>query len=84
MTNETLTKANKLKTEIDELENFIWKAEKVWEGKIIKRISKFVFQSKPYGVYNSAEYNMNTEVKNKVLDVLKEHLKDLKEQLEKI
>ena len=30
------------------------------------------------------EYNMDTEMKNKVLNVLKDRLKDLKEELEKL
>ncbi len=38
----------------------------------------------PYGVIESAEFNMNTEIKNKVLDVLKEHMENLKERLESI
>lgn len=56
----------------------------MWTGKIVKQTSKFLIKSNPYGVFNEAEYNMNTEMKNKVLDVLKERLTDLKNQLKSI
>ena len=84
MNKQDLIKANDLQQEIDELESFIYSAEKVWTGKIIKMDSKYIFKSSAYGVFESKEYNMNTEVKNKVLDVLRDHLKDLKEQLESL
>lgn len=84
MKDEELIEANKIKKEIDELETFISKAENVWTGKIIKRTASFVFKSNAYGVIDSAEFNMNTEIKNKVLEVLREHLKGLKKRLESI
>lgn len=84
MTNEQLIEANKIKKEIDELETFIFKAESVWTGKIIKRDTKYIFKSNAYGVIESSEFNMNTDIKNKVLDVLREYLKELKKQLENI
>ena len=84
MTDKDLIKANRLKEEIRELESFIWSAEKVWTGKIIKRDTKYIFKSSSYGAIDSEEFNMNTKIKNKVLEVLREHLKDLKQQLENI
>lgn len=76
--------ANEIKKEIDELEMFISSAEKVWTGKIIKRDTKYIFKSLSYGIIDSAEFNMNTTIKNKVLDVLREYLKDLYKRLEDI
>ena len=70
------------KYRVKELEFFIWKAESVWMGKIIKKECKYIFKSNSYGVIDSSEFNMNTEIKNKVLDVLKEYLVELKEKLE--
>jgi len=84
MTDKDLIKANRLKEEIRELESFIWSAEKVWTGKIIKRDTKYIFKSSSYGAIDSKEFNMNTKIKNKVLEVLREYLKDLKQQLENI
>lgn len=84
VTEKELIEANKIKAEIDELERFMFKAESVWEGKIISRFTKFIFKSIAYGAIESAEYNMNTEIKNRVLDVLREHLKELKKRLEDI
>lgn len=81
MTNEELVQANSIKEEIRELDLFIYSAERVWKGKIIKRTSKYIFKSVAYGVFDEVEYNMNTEMKGKVLNVLREHLKDLKGKL---
>ncbi len=84
MTDKDLEKANSLKKEIRELESFIRTAGMVWTGKIIKRDTKYIFKSNGYGGIDSAEYNLNTEMKDKVLDVLREHLTNLKKQLEQI
>ena len=82
MTEKELREANNIKEEINELESFILGAEKVWTGKIIKRDTTYIFKSNAYGAINSKEFKMNTEIKNKVLDVLREYLKNLKEKLE--
>ncbi|MNM10435.1 hypothetical protein D3C81_205610 [compost metagenome] len=81
MTDEELKAANSLAKEIKELDLFIWQAEKAWSGKIIKRKSSFIFRSDGYGALTSAEYQMDTEMKNRVLDVLRDRLTELKEQL---
>lgn len=84
MTQDQLNKANGLKKEIDKLESFIWKAERTWTGKIIKRETEFIFKSNPYGTIDSAEFNLDEKLKIKVLDVIREHLKELKKQLEEL
>ena len=84
MTEENLIKANEIKEELRELDCFMWSAEHVWTGKIIKRDSIYIFKSNAYGIIDSVEYNMNTKIKNKVLSVLREYLSDLKGQLESI
>ncbi len=81
MTDEELAKANEIKKEINELEEFLRVAEKVWTGKIIKKTSTITLLSNAYGVYSEAEYHLKTDIKNKVLDVLKEHLDSLKQKL---
>lgn len=81
MTPEALQVANALTKEINELDLFIRQAERVWTGKIIKRKSSFIFRSNGYGALSSTEYNMDTEMKNRVLDVLRDRLNELKEQL---
>ena len=57
MTNEDLIKANEIKKEIKELDFFIWNAETVWTGKIIKRDTKYIFKANAYGALSSAEFN---------------------------
>ena len=84
MTNEDLIKANDITKEIKELEAFIWTAEKVWTGKIIKKSCKYMFRSSACGMLGEAEYHMKTETKNKVLNVLRDHLQDLKNQLKSL
>ncbi len=84
MKEQELLKANEIKKEIDELRDFIWSAEKVWTGKIIKKEVKYIFKANPYGALKSKEFEMKTEIKNKVLDTLREHLNDLIKKLENI
>ena len=81
MTDSDLIKANNIKEEIRELDLFIYSAEKVWKGKLTKRTSKYILKSVAFGIFDEVEYHMNTGMKNKVLDVLREHLQDLKTQL---
>jgi hypothetical protein len=84
MDSTKLSRANKLFKEIRQLEFFIRAAEKVWTGKLIKRTSKFIFKSTEYGAVSSEEFSMDTPLKNKVLDVLRDHLDELKAELENL
>lgn len=79
---ENLNRANYLNKKISELENFISRAEMRWTGKIIKRTSKYIFNANAYGTLENVEYEMDSDLKNKVLDVLRERLKEMKEELE--
>ncbi|MDN4069955.1 hypothetical protein QYF50_18800 [Paenibacillus vini] len=81
---DKLNQTNKLNDEIKRLESFLRTAEKVWTGKIIKRTSTFIIKSNPYGAFDEAEYKLDTKTKNKMLDVLRENLADMKNQLKKI
>jgi hypothetical protein len=79
-----ISRANSLYEEIRELDMFIGSAEKVWTGRLIKKTSKHIFRSNAYGSISEAEYHMDTTVKNKVLDVLRDHLDELKTELENL
>jgi len=81
MTDEDLKKANSLKADIKELEHFMWSAERLWTGKIIKIDTKYIFKVNAYGALPSAEYELNKNMKNTILDVLSEHLKTMRKQL---
>lgn len=82
MTGEVLKRANKLKYEISKLDNFIHNAENSWTGSIIKKERTYIFKCD--GPTNDKEYKLDYETKNKVLEVLKIHLKELKKQLEEL
>lgn len=83
MTNEQLERANYLKEKIKELENFLWHAEQLaWTGKIIKRETKYIFRANAYGAFKDEDYFLSTQIKDRLLIVLKEHLKEMKEELE--
>lgn len=84
MTDEKLKRANFLKEEIRELDCFIHTASCVWTGKIIKRTSQYIFKSNAYGVFDEAEFPMNTTIKNRVLDVLKDYKNELEKELEEM
>lgn len=81
---KNLARANELKKEILELDRFIHAAGCVPSGKIIKEKQRYIFKSSDYGYFREKEYHMNMEIKNKVLDVLKEHLKELKLEFENL
>lgn len=81
MTEENLKKANDIQKEMKELENFIWHAERIWTGKIIKQTQKYIFKANGYGYFEDAEYNLSTEIKDRMLEVLKEYLEELKTKL---
>lgn len=81
---ENLVKGNEIKKEIDRLEKFISVAEKVWTGKIIKEKTRYIFKSSAYGWFEEQSFHLNTKLKNKVLDVLRNELEELKLELEKL
>ncbi|CEP79270.1 Uncharacterised protein [[Clostridium] sordellii] len=81
---ENLIKGNEIKKEIDRLEKFISVAEKVWTGKIIKEKTRYIFKSSAYGYFKESSFYLDTKLKNKVLDVLRTELKELKLELEKL
>jgi hypothetical protein len=81
MTEKDLQLANNIQREIKNIEHFIWKAEKVWTGKLIQRVPILTFKSTPYGIFESSEFDLSTELKNKVLNVLRKELEILKEKL---
>lgn len=81
---ENLVKANEIKKEIDRLEKFINVAGKVWSGKIIKEKTRYIFKSSAYGWFEECSFKLDTKLKNKVLDVLRNELEELKLELEKL
>ncbi len=84
MTLKELDRANELQKEIRELDDFIFTAERVWEGKLIHKTTKFIFKTIAYGYLESEEYTLNTETKNEVLEFLKAKLLKLKDELEQL
>ncbi|HSQ88826.1 hypothetical protein [Romboutsia sp.] len=79
-----LNKANALNEEIRELDLFINSASKVWAGKLSIKDKIMRFISNSYGVIESKEFKMNTDIKNRVLDVLKEYKTELEEEFKSI
>lgn len=81
MTSGELERANKIQEQIKEIDNFIFYAERAWSGKLSIRKKKFVFRANASGVLNAEEIELDTKLKNKVLEVLRDELKLLKEEL---
>ena len=89
MDNKKLQRSNSLKEEIQKLDNFINTAEKVWTGKLIKKElykydTKLMFISDAYGCMKEKEFHMNTTIKNRVLDVLREYKDELEAEFSNI
>lgn len=81
MTEEALARGNKLRREIRELDMYISHAERVWQGKLRTQHSKTFLSSIAYGAIHSEEILLSTDLKNKVLDVLRQELKELRAEL---
>lgn len=81
---DKLKRANKLKEEIQELDEFIYYAEHVWTGKLTIKEKVMKFISNSYGAFSSKEFEMNTHIKNRVLDVLIEYKNELEEEFSNI
>lgn len=84
MNTDDLRRANAIQREIKRIEGFLFYAERVWTGKIIKMDTKYIFKSNAYGALKSKELELNTELKDKMLEVLREYLRELKAELDKI
>lgn len=59
---------------VKEVDDFLWVARKVWTGRLV---------SSSYGLYSEKSICMETDLKNKVLDVVEDYSEELKERLEK-
>lgn len=77
-------RANDLKEEIRELDNFIFYASRVWTGKLTIKEKIMRFISNSYGSFETKEFNMNNTIKNRVLDVLIEYKGELEEEFKSI
>ena len=79
---DKLKRANKLKEEIQELDEFIYYAESVWTGKLTIKEKVMRFISNSYGAFSSKEFKMNTHIKNRVLDLLIQYKNELEKEFE--
>ena len=84
MNSDKLEKANKLKEEISQLDRFLSAAEKVWAGKLTIKEKIMRIKSSAYGGISSKELDLDTELKNKVLDLLREYKKELENEFNEI
>ena len=81
---KALEKANSIKKKIRDIEDFIEGVERVWTGRLIQKERKFFIGRKPYGMLDSTELHLEGKLRNKMLDVLREEVKQLKEEFEAI
>jgi len=84
MTEDKLNIANDLDKKIKDLQLFINKAENNWTGKLIQKSTYCIFKVEAYDSSMEAEYYLTTDEKNKMIQVLKDRLRELKLQLESL
>lgn len=86
MTNEELKRANELKKQIHEIECFLITARNVWTGSLVvkQHKPKLFFRANGYGYFTSKEFELNTELKNEVVKLLKDKLEEMKKEFENI
>ena len=82
MTLEELREANRIEKEINRLEDFLYTAERVWKGKLTVEKQKYIFGSIPYGFLESKSIELDNDMKNKVLKLFRDRVKELKKSLE--
>lgn len=59
---------------VKEVDDFLLVARRVWTGRLV---------SNSYGLYGEKSICMETDLKNRVLDVVENYSKELKERLKK-
>lgn len=80
MDRENIKQIKAIDEEIQELKHFLRIAREVWTGTLtLKKIL-----SNAFGVYNKQEYWLNTKMKNKMLVILEEQLKELYQKLDEM
>lgn len=84
MTDEELIEANEIKEKIRKLNEFIFYGERTWTGQLIKRIPLITVKSNAYGALGSATYDLDTETKNEILELLRGKLLNLENQLKEM
>lgn len=84
MTRNDIEKAMRLKEKIDELDTFIFKAERdgFWEKIVFKKELKIF--TNVHGFDEDEGYRLNKELSLKVIEVLKEQLGEWEGELERI
>ena len=82
MTEEILKRGNEIQKDIKKLDYFISVAEMLWTGKLSIRKPKMFFASVSYGAIRGEEIELDTELKNEVLQVLKNKRDRLVKELE--
>lgn len=81
---KVLKRANDIQKEIKEIESFLLAAERTWNGKLNKRveyIEKFFIKSNSYGIFEECELQLNTDLKNKMINILKVEVIRLKKEM---
>lgn len=81
MSDQQLREANEIQRQIRQLENFLFYGERTWTGELVKRVPKITIKSSSYGTFGEAVYELDTETKDEMLEVLRGKLSKLKERL---
>lgn len=82
MTLEELEEVNRIRKEINRLEDFLYTAERVWKGKLTVEKQKYILESIAYGFLESKSIELDNDMKNKVLKLFRDRVNELKKSLE--
>lgn len=84
MTDGDLEKANEIKKQIREIDCFLATAKRVWTGKLVIKKPRLFFIANGYGAFRSNAFELDTRLKDKVVEVLEKELIALKNELDSI
>ncbi len=84
MTKEQLDKGIVIQSKIEHLNCFIHNAETLWTAKVKIRKPKMIFKTNSYGAISGMELELDNELKNEVLKVIKDKRDSLVNELKEL
>lgn len=81
---DKLNRMNWLNKRINELEWFIISARRVWHGKLTIEKQRYFFKRIPYGAMNETVFEMDTQLKEELLEVLENRLDTWREEFSEL
>jgi hypothetical protein len=84
MDNQKLATAIVMKSNIDNMESWIYEATKVHKLRLTMKVPKLILRTVPYGVYGELTFECDDILRNKILAVVKDHQCELEKKYKEL